>query len=118
MKKIFKNGLFEFAANTLYGERSQIVRHFVSIGAMAWKTGNETKTRGYQFQYNPLGWLTRAQYMENGSSNRYATRYWYNKMGNITAIQRKGLYDGGSYQGGEAQGGRNDVYHSLYKYSN
>lgn len=23
MKKIFKNGLFEFAANTLYGERSK-----------------------------------------------------------------------------------------------
>ncbi len=69
-----------------------------NIGAMAWNTGNETKTRGYQFQYNPLGWLTRAQYAENGSSsNRYDTRYWYNKMGNVTAIQRKGLHDGGSY---------------------
>ena len=69
-----------------------------NIGAVKWKTGNETKTRGYNFTYNKLGWLTRADYQENGSSlSRFRTAYWYDKMGNFTSIERWGLQDGGGY---------------------
>ena len=58
----------------------------------------ETKTRGYNFTYNKLGWLTRADYQENGSSlSRFRTAYWYDKMGNFTSIERWGLQDGGGY---------------------
>ena len=69
-----------------------------NIGAIRWQTGNETKMRGYNFTYNPLGWLTKAKYQENGSSSsRYDANFWYDKMGNMTYMDRKGLQDGGGY---------------------
>ena len=49
-------------------------------------------------QIYKLGWLTRADYQENGSSlSRFRTAYWYDKMGNFTSIERWGLQDGGGY---------------------
>ena len=69
-----------------------------NIGAVKWKTGNETKIRGYEFTYNDLNWLTNASYRENGSANnRYDVNYWYDKMGNMIYMERMGLQDGGSF---------------------
>lgn len=69
-----------------------------NIGAIRWKTGNETNTRGYQFTYNALDWLTNAAYVNNGNSSlHYKTNYWYDKMGNIRALERRGLQDDNSY---------------------
>ena len=69
-----------------------------NIGAIKWKTGNETKMRGYEFTYNDLNWMTNASYRENGSANnRYDVNYWYDKMGNMIYMERMGLQDGGSF---------------------
>lgn len=67
-----------------------------NISSMDWKT--EGKTRGYNFEYDDLSRLIKAQYLENGSkSSHYSTSYTYDKMGNVTGLHRNGLQDGGTY---------------------
>ncbi len=67
-----------------------------NISSMDWKT--EDKTRGYNFEYDDLSRLIKAQYLENGSkSSHYSTSYTYDKMGNVTGLHRNGLQDGSTY---------------------
>ena len=50
---------------------------------------------GYRYQYDGLGRLTSADYLESGhSSDRYVTEYSYDLMGNILTLSRSGkVYD-------------------------
>ena len=69
-----------------------------NIAAMQWQTGNESVTRGFQFEYTPLGFLDWADYTQSGLPYAYDVYYYYDKMGNMTGFERNGhienyLYD-------------------------
>ena len=70
-----------------------------NISAMKWKAGDETTERGYQFAYDRLNRMASAYYGEGSaltaSSNRYNELPTYDKMGNITTLQRQGKQDSG-----------------------
>lgn len=67
-----------------------------NVSAMTWNA--DSKTRGYKFTYDTFSRLTKAQYMENGStSTHYDTEYTYDKMGNITTLKRNGKLNDTSY---------------------
>ena len=68
------------------------------IAAMRWKTSNENFTRGFQFYYNTLGWLTHAyNYKDDDEVNNFYIEYYYDKMGNMTHFWRGGYISEGSY---------------------
>jgi RHS repeat-associated protein len=76
-----------------------------NISSIRWRTKppgtSATAVRGhaYAFSYDPIGRLTSAVYaadtLNNRSYNRYKNRYnesyTYDKMGNITSLQRNGM---------------------------
>ncbi len=66
---------------------------------MKWKAGAETAERGYKFAYDGLNRMASAYYGEGSaltaSSNRYNELPTYDKMGNITTLQRQGKQDSG-----------------------
>ncbi len=65
-----------------------------NISAMRWQTGNENRTRAYQFRYNPLGWLDNAKsYTGTSHDWEYDVYYYYDKMGNMTDFERYGLVE-------------------------
>ena len=59
-----------------------------------WQTIGDS-VRSYRYQYDGLGRLTSADYLESGhSSDRYVTEYSYDLMGNILTLSRSGkVYD-------------------------
>ena len=72
--------------------------HGGDIAAMRWKTSNENFTRGFQFYYNTLGWLTHAyNYKDDDEVNNFYIEYYYDKMGNMTHFWRGGYISEGSY---------------------
>lgn len=61
-----------------------------NISAMDWNAANNV-TRGYDFAYNDLSRLIRADYLENNvRSNKFSTTYSYDKHGNINSLSRRG----------------------------
>ena len=65
-----------------------------AISGMDWQTIGDS-VRSYRYQYDGLGRLTSADYLESGhSSDRYVTEYSYDLMGNILTLSRSGkVYD-------------------------
>ena len=61
---------------------------------MDWQAIGDS-VRSYRYQYDGLGRLTSADYLESGhSSDRYVTEYSYDLMGNILTLSRSGkVYD-------------------------
>ena len=89
-----------FSENLYYNESygGNEISYNGNISAMKWKTSNESTTRGYSFNYNNLGMITSAQYMENEtSSTKYTTDYDYDKNGNIKSLSRNGLVSTGTF---------------------
>lgn len=72
-----------------------------NISSMEWRVNsqNENKiVRGYNFTYDELNRLIKADYIENQKAcSKYSTKYAYDKMGNITRLQRNGLHDDGVF---------------------
>ena len=66
-----------------------------NISAMQWVA--DAKTRAYRFLYDDASRLTQAYYMENNGNTHYNTQYSYDRMGNITSLQRYGLQDNNTY---------------------
>jgi len=67
-----------------------------NVSAMTWNA--DSKTRGYKFTYDNLLRLTKADYMENGStSTHYKTEYTYDRMGNFLTLKRYGKQNNTTY---------------------
>ena len=85
-----------FSQRLSYGEPSDggQPRYGGGVSAMDWQAAGDS-LRGYRYQYDGLGRLTSADYLESGhSSDRYVTEYSYDLMGNILTLSRSGkVYD-------------------------
>ena len=85
-----------FSQRLSYGEPSDggQPRYGGAISGMDWQTIGDS-VRSYRYQYDGLGRLTSADYLESGhSSDRYVTEYSYDLMGNILTLSRSGkVYD-------------------------
>ena len=85
-----------FSQRLSYGEPSDggQPRYGGGVSAMDWQTIGDS-VRSYRYQYDGLGRLTSADYLESGhSSDRYVTEYSYDLMGNILTLSRSGkVYD-------------------------
>ena len=69
-----------------------------NVSRMTWGAygPNETE-RSYTYSYDALSRLTEARYTDGeGGTGRYDVTYEYDLNGNVTALQRSGLYDNGS----------------------
>lgn len=70
-----------------------------NISVMRWKAGNESVERGYYFDYDALNQLTKAFYGEGKTlttnPNRYDEVITYNRIGDITKLQRQGKLNNG-----------------------
>ena len=68
---------------------------------MEWKVnfGNVSDAlRGYNFLYDGLSRLVKADYQENGTpSDHYGTSYTYDAMGNILSLHRNGLHNNNTF---------------------
>ena len=85
-----------FCQRLFYAEPSEggIPLYGGAISGMDWQTIGDS-VRSYRYQYDGLGRLTSADYLESGhSSDRYVTEYSYDLMGNILTLSRSGkVYD-------------------------
>ncbi len=85
-----------FCQRLFYAEPSEggIPLYGGAISGMDWQTIGDS-VRSYRYQYDGLGRLTSADYLESGhSSDRYVTEYSYDLMGNILTLSRSGkAYD-------------------------
>ena len=85
-----------FSQRLSYGEPSDggQPRYGGGVSAMDWQAAGDS-VRSYRYQYDGLGRLTSADYLESGhSSDRYVTEYSYDLMGNILTLSRSGkVYD-------------------------
>ena len=85
-----------FSQRLSYGEPSDggQPRYGGGVSAMDWQAAGDS-VRSYHYQYDGLGRLTSADYLESGlSSDRYVTEYSYDLMGNILTLSRSGkVYD-------------------------
>ena len=85
-----------FSQRLSYGEPSDggQPRYGGWVSAMDWQAAGDS-VRSYRYQYDGLGRLTSADYLESGhSSDRYVTEYSYDLMGNILTLSRSGkVYD-------------------------
>ena len=85
-----------FCQRLFYAEPSEggIPLYGGAISGMDWQTIGDS-VRSYRYQYDGLGRLTSADYLESGhSSDRYVTEYSYDLMGNILTLTRNGkVYD-------------------------
>ncbi len=62
-----------------------------------WAYGPNETERSYTYSYDALSRLTEARYTDGeGGTGRYDVTYSYDLNGNVTALQRSGLYDNGS----------------------
>ncbi len=62
-----------------------------------WAYGPNETERSYTYSYDALSRLTEARYTDGeGGTGRYDVTYEYDLNGNVTALQRSGLYDNGS----------------------
>ena len=69
-----------------------------NISAMKWQVEGEPAERGYQFSYDGIGRLSKALYGEGKGivlNNKYDELIDYDKVGNITTLQRYGKSDNG-----------------------
>ena len=88
----------KLAYNTDTGNLSpDIPAYCGNIAAMQWQTGNESRIRGFQFEYTPLGFLDWADYEESGRPYAYDVYYYYDKMGNMTGFERNGHIENNLY---------------------
>ena len=85
--KTVSNALF---SETLCYEDGSHPRWGGSISSQEW---NADGTRRYDYAYDSLSRLLRADYSEAGGQNtgRYSTAYSYDRQGNLTEIMRHGL---------------------------
>ena len=72
------------------------------ISSMMWKSTDWYRWRGYRYTYNPLGWLTKAQYGENETLTTDRDHYTlsideFTANGSIRRLRRHGLKDDGKY---------------------
>ena len=70
------------------------------ISGMDWKilSNGDNVSRGYDFTYDGLSRLTKANYLENNAlSSKFNTSYNYDKQGNITSLQRYGQTGANAY---------------------
>ena len=85
-----------FCQRLFYAEPSEggIPLYGGAISGMDWQTIGDS-VRSFRYQYDGLGRLTSADYLESGhSSDRYVTEYSYDLMGNILTLSRSGkVYD-------------------------
>ena len=88
-----------FSEKLYYNERhgGNTPQYGGNISAMEWKvnSGNVSDAlRGYNYTYDNLSRLLKADYIENGtSSDHYGTSYTYDAMGNILSLHRNGLHN-------------------------
>ena len=88
-----------FSEKLYYNERhgGNIPQYGGNISAMEWRvnSGNGSDAlRGYNYTYDNLSRLLKADYMENGTpSDHYGTSYTYDAMGNILSLHRNGLHN-------------------------
>src|SRR5690554_3656749 len=78
-----------------------------NISSVRWRAGNETILRGYNFNYDNLNRLSVAHYGEvnpageggfiNVNPNLFNEEATYDKMGNITTLQRRGKVTSSTY---------------------
>ncbi|WP_160119375.1 RHS repeat domain-containing protein [Bacteroides faecalis] len=73
-----------------------------NISSMTWKAGNETVTRGYRFEYDPLSRLKNATYAEGETLSPKPNYYdeqitGYDKNGNILGLKRYGQTSASGY---------------------
>ena len=96
MKNITADTLF---SETLYYNESYFgnkPRYGGNISTMEWN--RDAKHHVYNFTYDGLSRLTRADYLENNIvSSAYSTHYTYGRMGNLLTLSRSGLCDNGVY---------------------
>lgn len=63
-----------------------------NISSITWTSGNETFKRTYEFLYDDLSRLIRADYKQNNvHTSNFMASYSYDKMGNISSLYRYGL---------------------------
>lgn len=92
-----------------------------NVSGMAWRTGIDAQVKRYNFSYDSLNRLTKADYVDN---NKFSTAYSYDKMGNILNLQRygqtsateHGLIDNLNlkYDGNRLQSVYDNATHSAY----
>lgn len=83
---LFRQRLFY---NEARKEGKAVPRYNGGIAAMEWKAGD--KLQGYEFTYDGLSRLLRADYRESGTdSDQYSTAYSYDVMGNLLSLRRRG----------------------------
>ena len=92
----------KFAQDLYYNTGNGTPCYNGNISSMTWKSGNESTTRGYKFQYDNLNRLTSATYGEGTAISSNANRFTekvtgYDKNGNIKALQRYGQISASAY---------------------
>ena len=73
-----------------------------NVSVLTWKDASQPTTlRGYDFKYNPLGWLGCAEYGEGANlgsgMHRYDEVFSYDQIGNIKKLMRYGMRDNNSF---------------------
>lgn len=69
-----------------------------NISAMDWKAATDNLQRGYDFTYDALSRLTKAEYLQgNARNNNFNTTYSYDSQGNILTLQRYGQTGASTY---------------------
>lgn len=72
------------------------------ISSLQWKSDGESFRRGFKFQYNDFGWMTKAEYAEGDYMDSHMNRYteWvkeYTRNGDIRKLERYGKKADGIY---------------------
>lgn len=68
-----------------------------NISAIDWKAGTD-KLRGYNFYYDKMARLVKADYREGELANsHFGTAYTYDRMGNLLTLKRNGLVKNDTY---------------------
>lgn len=68
-----------------------------NISAIDWKAGTD-KLRGYNFYYDKMARLVKADYREGELANsHFGTAYTYDRMGNLLTLKRNGLVKNETY---------------------
>ncbi|MCI4668083.1 MAG: RHS repeat-associated core domain-containing protein [Bacteroidia bacterium] len=93
MKLSYNEGFEEINANA-------VGQYNGNISGMAWRGPTNCTWKGYGYQYDPLNRVTNAHYGINTGFNNpwsatdaYTTSYMYDRNGNITMLNRRGLVD-------------------------
>ena len=91
-----------FSQRLFYADGPSTPLYSGRISSMMWKSTDWYRWRGYRYTYNPLGWLTWAQYGENETLTTDRDHYTlsideFTANGSIRRLQRHGMKDDGKY---------------------